>query len=440
MTKTSVGLQDLQRKIYVKAKAEATHRFWGLYGHVCKEETLAEAYRLVKVNKGAPGVDGVTFADIEVGGRERFLAELRSELISGRYAPQGNRKVEIPKGNGKTRTLGIPTIRDRVVQGALKLILEPIFEADFQSGSYGYRPKRTAIQAADLVTKAIVFGKTLVLDLDLSNFFDNVRHHLVLSQVVLRVNDPQIMRLLKLILKASGNMGVPQGGVISPLLSNIYLTSVDRMLEKAKAVIRHKKERSHVEYVRYADDLVILAEPCRCPGFKFFEALPKRLREEFGKLGVSVNEEKSRSVDLVKGESFGFLGFDFRRVLSLQRRWRPNRSPKLKKRTDLLGKLKVIFGAHRSQPVSRVIEKINPILSGWVQYFRNGNSSSCFRYVRAWVSYKVRRHLRQQSHRRGVGWKEWTDKRLSATFGLFDDYRILSSRPGPRVLPACPAT
>jgi len=211
MSKTSVGLQDLQRKMYVKAKAEATHRFWGLYGHVCKEETLAEAYRLAKANKGAPGVDGVTFADIEVGGLPRFLAELRSELISGRYAPQRNRKVEIPKGNGKTRTLGIPTIRDRVVQGALKLILEPIFEADFQSGSYGYRPKRSAIQAADLVSEAIVFGKTLVLDLDLSNFFDNVRHHLVLSQVARRVNDPRIMRLLKLILKASGKMGVAQG-------------------------------------------------------------------------------------------------------------------------------------------------------------------------------------------------------------------------------------
>lgn len=211
MTNTSVGLQDLQRKIYVKAKAEAAHRFWGLYGHVCKEETLAEAYRLVKANKGAPGIDGVTFADIEAEGLDRFLFELRSELITGRYAPQRNRKVEIPKGNGKTRTLGIPTIRDRVAQGALKLILEPIFEADFQSGSYGYRPRRTAIQAADRVSEAIVVGKTLVLDLDLSNFFDSVRHHLVLSQVAKRVDDPQIMRLLKQILKASGKMGVPRG-------------------------------------------------------------------------------------------------------------------------------------------------------------------------------------------------------------------------------------
>jgi len=208
------------------------------------------------------------------------------------------------------------------------------------------------------------------------------------------------------------------------------------MLEKAKSVIRHNKERSHVEYVRFADDLVILAEPCRCSGFKFFEALPRRLREEFGKLGVSVNEEKSRSVDLVKGESFGFLGFDFRRVRTLRGRWRPNRSPKLKKRTDLLGKLKTIFRAHRSQPVSRVIEEINPILAGWVQYFRNGQSSSCFSYVREWVAYKVRRHLRRQSQRRGVGWKEWTGERLSAILGLFDDYRTLPSRSGPRVLPA----
>lgn len=436
MTKTSVGLQDLQRKIYVKAKAEATHRFWGLYGHVCKEETLAEAYHLVKANKGAPGVDGVTFADIEVGGLGGFLFELRSELISGRYAPQRNRKVEIPKGNGKTRTLGIPTIRDRVVQGALKLILEPIFEADFQGGSFGYRPRRTAIEAVNLVSGAIAFGKTLVLDLDLSNFFDNVRHHLVLSQVARRVDDPKILRLLKQILKASGKMGVPQGGVISPLLSNLYLTSVDRMLEKAKSIIRHKEAGSHVEYVRYADDLVILAEPCGCPSFKFFKALPKRLREEFKKLGVSVNEEKSREVDLVKGESFGFLGFDFRRVRSLKGRWRPNRSPKLKKRTELLGKLRGIFRTHRSQPVSRVVDEINPILRGWVQYFRNGNSSPCLNYVRDWVAQKVRRHLRQQSNRRGSGWKEWTGNRIHATFGLFDNYRTLSPRPGTRVLPA----
>ena len=436
MTNTSVGLQDLQQRIYVKAKAEATHRFWGLYGHVCKEETLTEAYRLVKANKGAPGIDGVTFADIETGGPEKLLAELRSELISGRYEPQRNRKVEIPKGNGKTRTLGIPTIRDRVVQGALKLILEPIFEADFQSGSFGYRPRRTAIQAVTLVSDAIASGKTVVLDLDLSNFFDNVRHHLVLSQVATRVNDPQIMRLVKQMLKASGKMGVPQGGVISPLLANLYLTSVDRMLEKAKSVIRHVGGRPHVEYVRYADDLVVLAEPCHCPEFKFFNALPRRLREEFDKLGVSVNEEKSRQVDLAKGESFGFLGFDFRRVRSRRGKWRPHQTPKLKKRTELLGKLKGVFGAHRSQPVSRVIDVINPILAGWVQYFRYGKSSPCFGYIRDWVALKVRLHLKRQCQRRGLGWKVWTGKRLTATFRLFDNYRLLKLPSAPRVLPA----
>ena len=377
----------------------------------------------------------MTFADIEARGLEEFIAELRTELISGRYEPQRNRRVEIPKGNGKTRTLGIPTIRDRVVQGALKLILEPIFETDFQSGSYGYRPRRTAIQAADRVCKAIVFGKTLVLDLDLSSFFDNVRHHLVLSQVARRVDDGQIMRLLKRILRASGKRGVPQGGVISPLLSNIYLTTVDRMLEKAKRVIQHEGKRPHVDYVRYADDLVILAEPCRCPGFKFFKALPRRLREEFDKLGVSVNEEKSREVDLAKGESFGFLGFDFRRVRSLKGLWRPHQTPKLKKRTELLGELKRVFDTHRSQPVSRVVTQINPILRGWVQYFRYGNSSACFSYIRRWVLYKVRRHLRRQRQRRGVGWKEWTDTRLTASFGIFEDYRILMAQPRTRVLP-----
>ena len=256
MTKASIGLEELRRKIYLKAKAEPAWRFWGLFVHVCKYETLHEAYKVAKRNGGAPGVDGVTFADIELAGAEAFLTGLRDELVAGTYRPLPNRKKEIPKDGGKVRTLGIPTIRDRVVQGALKLILEPIFESDFQDGSYGYRPKRTAHQAVAKIKKAVVRRLTRVIDLDLKTYFDTVSHSIMLRKVALRVQDDDVLRLLKLILKVSGKKGVPQGGVISPLLANLYLNDVDRMLERAKEVTR-RREYPNVEYARFADDLVV---------------------------------------------------------------------------------------------------------------------------------------------------------------------------------------
>jgi RNA-directed DNA polymerase len=214
MTKTPIRLQDLRRSLYVRAKAEPTWRFWGLYVHVCKMETLLEAYQMAKSNDGAPGIDGVTFDAIEESGREGFLTQIRDELVTKTYRPMRVRKKEIPKGGGKFRLLSIPAVRDRVVQGALKLILEPIFEADFQSGSYGYRPNRTAHEAVDRVAKAIVEGKTRVIDLDLKAYFDSVGHSLLLEKVAKRVQDDDVLHLLKIILKATGKMGVPQGGVI----------------------------------------------------------------------------------------------------------------------------------------------------------------------------------------------------------------------------------
>jgi RNA-directed DNA polymerase len=227
MTKASGSLQDLRRGIYVKAKAEPSWRFWGLYVHVCKMETLQEAYEMARKNNGAPGIDGVTFEDIEAQGVVPFLVQIQDELSRRTYVPLRARKKEIPKDGGKVRVLSIPSIRDRVVQGALKLILEPIFEADFQPGSYGYRPKRTAHEAVNRVAEAIVQHKTYAIDLDLRAYFDTVRHHLLLDKVALRIQDPDVMHLLRLILKTSGKQGVPQGGVISPLLSNIYRPLVD---------------------------------------------------------------------------------------------------------------------------------------------------------------------------------------------------------------------
>ncbi len=422
MTKAPIGLQDLRRRLYIKAKAEPSWRFWGLYVHVCKRESLREAYQLAKHNDGAPGIDGVTFEAIEAEGVEGFLDRLREELEQGSYRPQRARKVEIPKEGGKKRQLSIPSIRDRVVQGALKLILEPIFEADFQPGSFGYRPKKTAHAAIKRVSEAIIEGKTYVIDLDLRSYFDTVRHHIVLTKVAQRVCDEKVLWLLRMILKASGKQGVPQGGVISPLLSNLYLNEMDKMLERAKKVTC-QEGRSGIEYARFADDLVVLvsSDPRQV---WLQKAVEKRLREEFAKLEVEVNEEKSRKVDLTQGGSFGFLGFEFRRIRSRRGRWMPLQTPKGKKRTALVRKLKEVFRSHRSRPVRGLIAEINPIIRGWVNYFAAGNSSRCFSYIRSWVEKKVRRHLARACQREGFGWKRWNRKWLYGTLGLFNEYRV----------------
>ena len=332
------------------------------------------------------------------------------------------RKKEIPKDGGKVRVLSIPSIRDRVVQGALKLILEPIFEADFQPGSYGYRVKRTAHEAVYRVAQAIDQRKTRVIDLDLRAYFDNVRHCLLQQKVARRVQDDEVMRLLKMILKATGKKGVPQGGVISPVLSNLYLNEVDRMLEKAIQTTR-QEPYTHVQYARFADDMVILINSHPQHAW-LAKAVEQRLREELVKLKVEINEEKSKIVDLANGGSFTFLGFEYRRILDRKRKWRAYYAPKMKKRTALLAKLKEIFRQNISQPVERVIEQINPILRGWVNYFAIGDSSECFSFVKNWVEKKVRGHLMRAREQTGFGWKRWSRKWLHGRLGLYNDYRL----------------
>jgi RNA-directed DNA polymerase len=423
MTKAPISLQDLRRRIYAKAKAEPSWRFWGLFVHICKRETLREAYRLAKEKNGAPGSDGVTFEAIEAAGAEAFLEQIRHELVQGTYRPMRYRRQAIPKDSGSgERALSIPAIRDRVVQGALKLILEPIFEADFQPGSYGYRPKRSAHDAVERVADAIVKYKTRVLDLDLKAYFDNIRHDLLLAKVAKRVNDPDVLRVLKLIVKTTGPKGVAQGDVLAPLLSNLYLTEVDRMLERAKQVTRRGRY-TYLEYCRFADDLVILVDAYPQHDW-LFRAVEMRLREELARLHVPINEAKSRRVDLAKGESFGFLGFAFRRVRSRSGKWRAYYPPLLQKRTALLRKLKAIFRRYQSQPLDRVVYLINPILRGWVTYFAIGDASRCFGYVRDWVEKKVRRHLMRARKLRGFGWKRWSKRWLYDRVGLFNHYRV----------------
>jgi RNA-directed DNA polymerase len=395
-------------------------------------ETLCEAYELAEENDGAPGVDGVTFEAIEAHGADAFLAQIRDELVQRTYKPLPARRQEIPKDGGKVRVLSIPAIRDRVVQGALKLILEPIFEADFQPGSFGYRPKKTAHEAVDRVAKAIVQDKTRVTDIDLRSYFDNVRHDRLLAKVAKRVDDDDVMHLLKIMLKANGRRGVPQGGVASPLLSNIYLNEVDRMLERATEATRYGKY-TYIEYARFADDLVILIDAHPRHDW-LMTAVEKRLREELANLQVEINEEKSRIVDLGRGESFSFLGFDFRRIRSRRGAWRAHYTPKLKKRTALLRKLKDVFRRYQSQPAGRIVELINPVLRGWVNYFAVGHSSECFSFIKDWVEKKIRRHLMSARKRKGFGWSRWSRQWLYESLKLFNNYRV--RRPQPKVAPA----
>ncbi len=216
MIKAPIGLQELRRRIYRKAKSDKTHRFWGIFVHIAKRETLEEAYRIAKRNGGAPGLDGQTFEAIEAAGLDTFLAEIRDDLLSGRYKPKPNRRVDIPKENGKVRLLQIPCIRDRVVQGALKLILEAIFEADFCPNSYGFRPQRSPHCALAEVRRSVLRRMSTVIDVDLSCYFDTIRHSILLDKIAKRVQDPQVLQLVKQVLKAGGKVGVPQGGPFMP--------------------------------------------------------------------------------------------------------------------------------------------------------------------------------------------------------------------------------
>jgi RNA-directed DNA polymerase len=428
MIKSPITLQDLRRKIYIKAKAEKQWRFWGIYVHLCKIETLEESYRLAKHNKGAAGIDGVTFEMIEAGGLEEYLKNIQEELKAKTYYPERRRVKAIPKDGNKMRILSIPTIKDRIVEGALKLILEPIFEADFQPGSYGYRPKKTAAEAIERVTVAAIKEKTRVIDVDLRSYFDTIAHAELFNKIAERVNDKDIMRLLKLIVKAGGIRGIAQGGPLSPLLSNIYLNEVDKMLEKAKEVSKQIDGYEHLEYVRWADDLVILIDGYR--KWKWLErAVSTRVRQELSKIKVELNEEKTKMVDLTQNETFSFLGFDFRRVKTKQGKIGIQKTPKMKARTNLLRKVKEVFRRHVSQPVDRVIYLINPILRGWANYFRIGNSSRCFGYIKDWVEKKIRRHLMKSRKWRGFGWKKWSRRDLYEKMGLYNDYQIRYYRP-----------
>jgi len=431
MTKTPIKLQELRRRIYRKAKSEKTHRFWGLFVHVAKIETLEEAYRIAKRNGGAPGIDGQSFRDIESAGRAAFLAAVREDLVTGRYKPKPNRRVEIPKGNGKVRTLQIPCIRDRVVQGALKLILEAVFEADFCPNSYGFRPKRSPHRALAEVRRSVMRRMSTVIDVDLSRYFDTIRHSVLLDKIAKRIQDPQVMHLVKQIIKVGGKVGVPQGGPFSPLAANIYLNELDWFFD---AIRRKTAEGAYeaVNYHRFADDIVITVSGHHTKRGWAERAL-QRFREQIAPLGVELNTEKTRVVNTLQGEAFGFLGFDLRRV----RKQSGDghfilMTPKKKARKAVKAKIRDIIRHGGATPMPALVKRINATLAGWVNYFRVGNASRAFSEVRDYTEMKVRTLLTRRKRRRktSIGWRRWSNEYLYDVLGLFWDWKI---RPLPGV-------
>jgi len=425
MIKTPIDLQELRRRIYRKAKSDKAHRFWGIFVHMTKMQTLEEAYRIAKRNRGVPGIDGQSFEDIEARGVTDFLEAIREDLVTGRYQPKPNRRVVIPKDDGKVRTLQIPSIRDRVVQGALKLILEAIFEADFCPNSYGFRPKRSQHQALAQVRRSVLRRMSTVVDVDLSKYFDTIRHTILLDKIAKRVQDPKVLHLVKQVIKVAGKVGVPQGGPFSPLAANIYLTEIDWTFD----AIRRKTAQGPYEamnYHRFADDIVITVSGHHTKRGWAERAL-QRLEEQLTPLGVTLNREKTKIVDTLKGEAFGFLGFDLRRVR--KREWNGYfvlMTPRKKARQAIKAKIRDIVANGGALTAVELVAKINVVVGGWVNYFRVGNSSRAFSEVRDYMEMKVRTLLtrRKRRQKRSIGWRRWSNEYLYGVLGLYWDWKI----------------
>jgi len=425
MTKAPGNLQELRRRIYRKAKSDKTHRFWGLFVHITKRETLEEAYRMAKRNGGAPGIDDQSFEDIEAMGRDVFLEDVRQALIAGKYEPKPNRKVEIPKSNGKVRMLQIPCIRDRVVQGALKLILEAVYEADFCPNSYGFRPKRSPHRALAEVRRSVLRRMSIVIDVDLSRYFDTIVHATLLDKIAQRIQDPQVLHLVKQVIKAAGKVGVPQGGPFSPLAANIYLNEIDWMFDEIRCRTAQGPYEA-VNYHRFADDIVITVSGHHTKRGWAERAL-QRLQEQLAPLGVELNQEKTKVVNTLDGDAFGFLGFDLRRVRKREGNgYYLQMTPKKKARQAIKAKIRDTIRHAGATPIGRLIAKLNAALAGWVNYFRVGNSSRAFSEVRDYLEMKVRTLLTRRKRRRksSVGWRRWSNAYLYEVLKLYWDWKI----------------
>jgi RNA-directed DNA polymerase len=400
---TPESIRTLQRKLYVKAKQQPACRFHALYDKLYRADILSHAWRRVLANKGNPGIDGIDFAAIENGiGVESYLLDLGRELKDKTYRASPVARVLIPKADGSKRPLGIPTIRDRVVQMALKLVMEPIFEADFCAHSYGFRPKKSAHEAMDAIADALRHGHTQVIDADLSNYFDSIPHAKLLATVAERVVDGAVLALIKQWLKApvmSGNesgktacvgggkgsrRGTPQGGVISPLLSNIYLHLMDRIWQ------RHELARKlQARLVRYADDFVVMCRNDVVPPLSI-------IRSILGRLDLELNEGKTKIVDAAN-EGFCFLGFSVKMNVASKGVSYPHIKPSDKAVVKVKSRLREITASNQTwRPIDQVVRDVNRILRGWSGYFHFRNSSAVFLKVKNQSEARLRTHLRKR--------------------------------------------
>ena len=417
-------IRTLQRKLYVKAKAEPAFRFYVLYDKICREDILLHAYRLARANAGAPGVDGMTFAQIEEEGLEAWLAGLREELVSKTYRPNPVRRVMIPKPNGGgERALGIPTLRDRVVQTAAKIVLEPIFEADFEDTAYGYRPKRGAVDAVKAVHRHICRGYTDAVDADLSKYFDSIPHSELLKSVARRVVDRNVLRLIKMWLKApieerdedgtrrmsggKGNKrGTPQGGVASPLLANIYM---NRFLKYWRLSGCGEAFRAHV--VSYADDFVILSRGRAAEALAWTKAV-------MTKLGLTINEAKTSLKDARK-ERFDFLGYSFGpHWFKKNGKWYLGASPSKKSMQRFKTKVGETLVPANMAPWEDVRDQLNSMLLGWSHYFSYGATASAYKHVDWHVYQRARDFLTRRHKVQGRGTARFSCEVVYGELGL----------------------